>query len=105
MEENEILTKSLIEFYDINDGDKNKMENAVECYENFYDFIEDNPKLKDKLYGFFYKLFDDFVTFKFYDKPIPALIENKEYMKDYQQKTKQTASTFFNFGGMTGVKQ
>ena len=101
MTENEILKEVIKEFIKIVGNDKDTAEIAIENFDDFRDFIEDHDDLKEKMYGFFYKLLDDYVLFKFYTSPIPALVENKEYMDKYAKDVLLTAQTFFNFGGLT----
>lgn len=100
MKENEILKEVIKEFLKAVDRDCDNAEKAVESYDDFYEFIEDHEDLKEKMYGFFYKMLDNYVLFKFYTSPIPALVENKEYMDKYKNDVMETARTFFNFGGI-----
>ena len=101
MTENEILKDIIKEFLETVDFDKDNANDAVENFDHFCNFVDDNEQLKEYMYGFFYKLLDDYVLFKFYTSPIPALITNEDYMAKYKQSVLQQASTFFNFGGLT----
>lgn len=103
MNNNEILTDVIKEFMDIVDSKKSAAEDAVENYDEFYEFVENNDQLKEYMYGFFYKLLDDYISFRFYHYPIPALADDENYMAKYKEDTLNTAKTFFNFGGIAGV--
>lgn len=103
MQENEILSAVLKEFLDATDFDCNKAEKAVENFDDFYEFVENNEGLKQEMYGFFYKMLDDYILFRFYNSPIPALITNQDYMEKYKTSVMDQARTFFNFGGIKGV--
>lgn len=103
MQENEILTSVIKEFMKATDYDCDKAEKAVANFADFYEFIENNENLKQEMYGFFYKMLDSYVTFRFYDTPVPALTTNETYMADYKSATLEKARTFFNFGGIEGV--
>lgn len=99
MTENEILKEVVKEFLTATDTNCKKAEDAVQNYDEFFDFVENHIHLKDAMYGFFYKMLDDYILFKFYTSPIPALEDSKEYMEKYKAGVKKTAQTFFNFGG------
>lgn len=100
MQENEILRSVIKEFLSAVDYNCDKAERAVIDFNDFYEFIEHNEGLKQEMYTFFQKMLDDYIGFKFYTEPIPALITNKKYMKDYKKGVLETARTFFNFGGI-----
>ena len=100
MTENEILKETLKTFLEAVDYDCAKAEKAVASYEDFCEFIENNEALQENMYGFFYKMLDSYVEFRFYTEPIPALIENNEYMETYKKDVMKTAKTFFDFGGI-----
>jgi hypothetical protein len=99
MQENKILTEAICEFLKATDKDCERAENVVSSFLRFYEFVEDNENLKDVMYEFFYKLFDDFILFKFYTSPIPALEDSETYMEKYRADVQKQADTFFNFGG------
>lgn len=103
MKENEILNNVLAEFLNITEN-KNNAEEAIISYDEFYEFVENNDQLKEYMYEFFYKLLDDYVSFKFYHRPIPALADDEAYMKKYKQETLNQGRTFFNFGGIRGAE-
>ena len=105
MKENEILNEVINEFLVTVDLDKDNADEAVDNYDHFCNFVDDNDQLKEYMYGFFYKLLDDYVLFRFYTTPIPALIENEDYMAEYKKSILQQARTFFDFGGLNGAKQ
>ena len=100
MTENEILKETLKTFLEAVEYDCAKAEKAVASYEGFCEFVENNEALQENMYGFFYKMLDNYVLFKFYTSPIPALITNEEYMDKYREGVLNTAKTFFNFGGI-----
>lgn len=100
MKENEILKETLKTFLKAVDYDCAKAEKAVASYEDFCEFVENNEALQENMYGFFYKMLDSYVGFRFYTEPIPALVDNKEYMDRYKENVMNTAKTFFNFGGI-----
>ena len=103
MRTNEILTEVLKNFLQATDKNCKNAEKALVSYTDFYEFVEDHEDLKDAMYGFFYQMLDDYVLFKFYDTPIPALITDQKYMADFKRTTLEKARTFFNFGGIAGV--
>lgn len=103
MKKNEILTEVIKEFLKITDTNKNNAEKAVKSYIDFYEFVEDHDDLKDSIYGFFYRLLDDYITFRFYNRPVPALEDSEQYMAEYKQNILNQANTFFNFGGIAGA--
>lgn len=100
MEENEILTQVIDKFNEATEYRKSKAKDAVSSYAEFFDFVEKHDDLKDNIYGFFYKLLDDYISYKYYTMPIPALADNKEYMENYRKQVIEQANTFFNFGGI-----
>lgn len=99
MKENDILKEVLQEFLTATDDNCKKAEDAVQNYNEFFDFVENHIHLKDAMYGFFYKMLDEYIKFKFYTEPIPALADNKEYMSRYRKEVLEKSKTFFNFGG------
>ena len=103
MQENELLAKVVTEFLNATDHDCEKAEEAIKSFQHFYEFLEENDGIKEALYDFLFKMLDDYITFKFYHSPIPALADDKEYMKKFKEDVYATARTFFNFGGFPGI--
>lgn len=100
MTENEILNEVLRSFMEIVEHDKSKAMEKTLSFSEFYEFAENNEDFKQTMYGFFYKMLDEYITFRFYTEPIPALVDNKDYMEKYKKDVMETAKTFFNFGGI-----
>lgn len=99
MTENEILKKTVRTFLNAVELNRENADKAVESYDDFCEFVENNEELKENMYGFFYKLLDEYVRFRFYTEPIPVLTDNEDYMARYRAGVLKTAKTFFNFGG------
>lgn len=104
MTENECLKEVLKEFLKSINYDKEFAENYINNYTEFYDFVEDHEDLKENMYKFFYKMLDNYVLFRFYTEPIPALIENEDYMRKFKRDVRKKAYKFFNYGGLMGDK-
>lgn len=96
---NKILTDFLLKVCDKHDWQKEDIENLLNK-EDFEQFIEDNEDLKDLMYEAFRTLLDKYVSFRFYNEPIPALIISPKYMEKRKQKIENEATNFFNFGGI-----
>ena len=99
MTENECLKEVLREFLKITETNCKNAEEFTTNYTTFFDFVEENEHLKDAMYNFFYTMLNNYIIFRFYTEPIPALIENKEYMRKFKRNIFKQADNFFNYGG------
>lgn len=104
MTENECLKEVIKEFLKVTEADCKIAEEFTQNYTMFFNFIEDNIHLKDAMYNFFYTMLNNYIIFRFYTEPIPALIENKDYMRKYKRDTFKKAYKFFNYGSIIGDK-
>ena len=95
---NKILTDFLLKVCDKYDWQKEDIEKLLDK-ETFDLFIEDNEDLRDLMYEAFRTLLDKYVSFRFYNDPIPALTMSPKYMEKRKQKIESEATNFFNFGG------
>ena len=98
--EKDYLREVIKLFLEATESNVDNAEKAVSSYSDFYDFVEEHGKLQDAMYEFFHKFLDNYVLFKFYTSPIPALVENEDYMNEYRQGVLKQAKNFFNFGGI-----
>lgn len=104
MTENECLKEVLKEFLKITETDCKIAEEFTQDYITFFYFIEDNIHLKDTMYNFFYTMLKNYIIYRFYTEPIPALIDDKEYMRKFKRNALKKAYKFFNYGGIIGNK-
>lgn len=104
MTENECLKEVLKEFLKITETDCKNAEEVTKDYTIFFNFVEDNIHLKDAMYTFFYTMLKNYIIYRFYTEPIPALIDDAEYMRKFKRDTLKKAYKFFNYGGLIGNK-
>lgn len=104
MTENECLKEVIKDFLKIIKSDCKNAEEFTQNYTMFFNFVEDNIHLKDAIYNFFYIMLKNYIIFKFYTEPIPALVENKDYMRKFKRDILKKAYKFFNYGGIIGNK-
>ena len=100
MTENESLKEVLREFLNITETEYKNAEKVTINYSIFYEFVEDNIHLKDAMYNFFYIMLKRYIIFRFCTEPIPALIDDKEYMRKFKRDVLKKAHKFFNYGGL-----
>lgn len=105
MKENESLKEVIREFLKIIESEYNNAEKVTTNYSVFYEFVEDNIHLKDAMYNFFYIMLKNYIIFRFCTEPIPALIDDKEYMRKFKRDILKKAYKFFNYGGLIGNKE
>ena len=100
MTENECLKDVIKEFLKLTETDCKTAEEFTENYTIFFNFVEENIHIKDAMYTFFFIMLQNYIIYRFYTEPMPALIDDEEYMRKFKRDTFKKAYKFFNYGGL-----